>query len=220
MKKETLISIAIVVLLILFHSALNTFFLRIGFSWTLAKALPYLLYIIFGFLISYYVVKYAISKKRLKIIMGLILFVLPFSIGFLLNPIYEGDFSLEGKSAYKNASPSDFNRDGLAVIAIADCPHCLASIEKLKVIKERNPNLNIDFIVCTTKKEYIKNYIQLAGNKLAVRIATNADSLASTAGWKFPTFIEIENKTPKYLWSNDQFGVRAIDKVERDFDSK
>jgi hypothetical protein len=150
----------------------------------------------------------------LKLIIGFIILILPFLIGFVLNPIYEGDFSKQGASIKTNLSSTDFKNDGLMVVTIPDCPFCFGAIEKLKIIKRRNPKLKIDFVVCSKNKQYIKNYIQEINGEFSIRLANNPEDLAKTSGFKFPTFFKVENKKPTYMWSNDQFGVRAIDDFE------
>lgn len=157
------------------------------------------------------------QSRWLKFSLKIVLLILPFSIGFAFHPIYEGDFALKGQKVLTNHSKSDFKKNGLTVVAIVDCPFCFSSISKLKMIKKRNPNIAIDFVVCTKDKNYITNYIKEAEGVFKIRLAENPDSLALIAGWRFPTFIKVENKKPVYLWSNDQFGVRAIDQLESNY---
>jgi hypothetical protein len=114
----------------------------------------------------------------------------------------------------KNASPADFKKDGLMVITIPNCPFCFGSIQKLKLIKRRQPALEIDFVVCANNKEYLQKYKKEINGCFPIRIADNADSLVFTANFRFPAFVLVKNKKPNYVWSNDQFGVRAIDEME------
>ena len=71
------------------------------------------------------------------------------------------------------------------MITIPNCPYCLESIQKLKVLKERNPLMKMEFIVCSDKKSDLTNYKIESKNKFKIK--------------------------PQILWSNSPFGVRAID---------
>ncbi len=180
----------------------------------MSKIIPYALLVLYGVLLLFQIKKTNFSRL-LKFTICFLVLVLPFGIGFVLNPIYEGDFSKNGHEISKNNSPKEFTTDGLMIATIPDCPYCLGSISKLKLLKKRNPKLNIDFVVCTKNKEYIKRYKSEINGAFNLKIAQNADSLATTVGFKFPTFIQVKNKKPVYLWSNDEFGVRAIDDFEQ-----
>lgn len=220
MKKSIVFISFISIIIILLFKKIESTALKSNFSWTFSKILPYSLLLIIGLILFTFIIRINFKNYLVKTIVLTLVIFLPFIIGFALYPIYEGDFSLEGQKVNRNASPSDFKFNGLMVVAIADCPYCFASIEKLKLIKKRNPRLNIDFVVCTNDKKYLDNYIKESKGIFNVRIANNSDSLALTAGWRFPTFIVVKKLKPQYLWSNDQFGVRAIDKLESDYISK
>lgn len=90
----------------------------------------------------------------------------------------------------------------------------MASIEKLKLIKQRNPSIRIQFIVCSESKNDLKPYIQEAEGAFPIVLTSSIDKAAEIAGHRFPTFIQIQSSKTVYKWSNDQFGVRAVDKLE------
>jgi hypothetical protein len=212
--KNKIISLSVLaIILIVLFKKIELISLNIGLSWTVSKLLPYIVLIING-LFLFFQIKKLNFNSILKIISCSIILILPFTIGFSLNPIYEGDFSKEGSSVKTIYSPTDFINDGLTVVTIPDCPFCFGAIEKLKIIKSRNPKLKIDFVVCSTNKQYIKNYIEEIDGKFSIRLANNPEELAKTSGFRFPTFFKVEKKKPIYMWSNDQFGVRAIDEFE------
>lgn len=187
-------------------------------SWTFSKLLPYILLFLCGICFVIDIARFNFKRKATKILVQLLLFITPFGIGFGLHPIYEGDFSKEGQETIVNSSPSDFQHNGLTVVTIPDCPFCFEAIEKLKKIKKRNPSIIIDYVVCVKNKDYVKNYIQEIDGAFSVRTSAHPDSLAKVANFRFPAFIYVKNLKPTYLWSNDQFGVRAIDELESKFD--
>ena len=213
MKIKLFSIVLLTTLSIVFFGKIELLLINTGFSWTFAKLFPYALLILFG-IILYLLSRKAIVRKWVKYCVGFVVFVLPFGVGFIFNPIYEGDFSKQGSSMVKNSSPTDFKKDGLMVITIPGCPFCFGSIQKLKLIKKRQPALEIDFVVCTKNKEYINNYLEEIDGCFPIRMADNSDSLVSTANFRFPSFVLVKNNKPNYVWSNDQFGVRAIDELE------
>lgn len=206
---------------ILFFKQIEQVIFDLGYSWTFSKTFPYVLLIIFGSLLAIYFRKInfiqQITKKWIKICLTLTIFCLPFSIGFYLHPIYEGDFSLNGEKITKNFSPLDFQKDGITVIAIPGCKFCFESIEKLKKIKRRKPSLSINFIVCCKEKQLLNDYKKEINGAFPVLNSKNPMGLANTAKRFFPSFVRVKNSKPIYLWSNDQFGVRAIDLIEKNY---
>lgn len=213
MKKKIVSLSVLALILILLFKKIELISLSIGLSWTVSKLLPYFCLISIGFILFFQIKKLNLKTSQ-KIVFCTLVLILPFTIGFSLNPIYEGDFSKQGNTVKTVYSPTDFKNDGLTVVTIPDCPFCFGAIEKLKIIKRRNPKLQIDFVVCSTNKQYIKNYIKEINGEFSIRLANNPDELAKTSGFKFPTFFKVEKKKPTYKWSNDQFGVRAIDDLE------
>lgn len=216
MKKITfLIAFSLSIVTILFFRELELSTIESGFSWTLAKALPYALLIFIGFVLALLFPKLvSIKKKVLKLGVQLLLLVLPFSIGFALFPIYEGDFSLIGKELKQTKSLENFENADLVVIAIPGCPYCLASIDKLKLIKKRNPSIKIHFVVSTPDQKDLANYLAAAGGMIDVQQSKEIELTSEYAESRYPTFIQIKNNKAVYKWSNDQFGVRAVDKLE------
>ncbi len=213
MRNKLIVLIVSTLLFIIIFKRIELISLNLCLSWTFSKILPYFILCLCGILLFIQFIKINFNKLY-KLIIGFIILILPFIIGFVLNPIYEGDFSKQGTSIKSNFSPTDFKNDGLTVVTIPDCQFCFGAIEKLKIIKKRNPKLKIDFVVCSTKKQYIKNYIKEINGAFSIRLANNPEELAKTSGFKFPTFFKVINKKPTYMWSNDQFGVRAIDDFE------
>jgi hypothetical protein len=217
MRNKFILLIVFTILVISFFKRIELTSLNLGLSWTFSKILPYFILGICGVLLFIQFIKMNFNKF-LKFISGLIILILPFLIGFVLNPIYEGDFSKQGISIKNNFPQTDFKNNGLTVVTIPDCPFCFGAIEKLKIIKRRNPKLKIDFVVCSTNKQDLKNYIKEINGEFSIRLSNNPEELAKTSGFRFPTFYKVEKKKPTYMWSNDQFGVRAIDDFESSTD--
>lgn len=213
MKFKLITLTLITAVTIVFFNDLELMALNSGISWTISKLLPYIFLGILG--LAYFMLLNKLTYKPiLKQSIRSISLVLPFAIGFLLHPIYDGDFSKIGSTIHKNSSKKEFTQNGLAVVTIPDCPYCFGAIQKLKLLKKRNPKLHIEFIVCTSKKEYIENYIKEINGLFQIRLAKNPQELAKTAEFRFPMFFKVEQNKATYKWSNDQFGVRATDDLE------
>ncbi len=200
---------------ILCFNQINEILLNWNFSWTISKITPYILLVIIGILISFEISnKLKSQKKTIKYFILLLVLPSPFIIGFGLNPIYQGDFSKNGDKLKSSRADENFNENGLSVLTIPGCHFCFESIEKLKIIKKRNPNLSIIFIVCSRDKKSLIAYKKEINNAFHLKLSSNPDKLAELAQMRFPVFLRIRDKKPIYRWSNDQFGVRAIDLLE------
>jgi thioredoxin-related protein len=206
-----------------FFTSIEQWVINSNFSWTSAKIAPYLLLVIFGVLIARWLSKFFIYKiisnriKFLRPIVFVVITAIPFVIGFVLNPIYEGDFSKQGTEIQNQESINDFRKVDLAVITIPGCPYCYHSISKLKQLKARNPEMRIKFIVCTSNNEDLKDYIAEGGKEIVVTKTKNTENLSKMTEGKFPTFVMVKNNKAIYSWSNDQFGCLALDQLESEF---
>lgn len=205
---------------IFLFTSIEQWLIQSNFSWTSAKLAPYLLLIILGFLLARWMRKFILFKiisnkiKFVRPIIFVLILAFPFSIGFALNPIYEGDFSKKGIEITADQSISDFKHFDLAVIAIPGCPYCYHCIAKLRQLKARNPEMRIKFIVCTTNNDELKDYKAEGGKDIEVRKAKNIENLQILAEGKFPCFVMIQKNKAVYRWSNDQFGCLAMDELE------
>ena len=199
----------------IFFTSIEEIALKTGMPWTLSKALPYLLLILTGILTSIWFARYLhIKNNGVKAALLLIVLVLPFGTGFILHPIYEGDFSKNGQALNPGSSLEDFKNTDLAVIAIPGCPYCHGSIDDLKKLKERNPSLRVKFIVLSSDPEDLTPYHIQTGDTIEVVNSSQLDSLGKIASYSFPSFVQIRNNKAILKWSNDQFGVRAKDLLE------
>lgn len=188
--------------------------LDFGFSWTMSKVSPYLLMVFIGFLLSILFYKKLVKNKILKISISLIVLFLPFGIYFIFFPIFQGDFSNNGKNITQKIPFENFKSNKLIVVAMAGCPYCFESISDLKILKQRNSKLKIEYVVCTEIADNLIPYKQEINNSFPIRMAKNKDSLGGFVGYRFPSFIYIENSKPKKLWRNDDFGSLAKDYIE------
>lgn len=200
---------------IVFFNQINTFSVNLGFSWTFSKILPYLILLILGMLLLLRIRKFLIFKSQMlvKVVLFGVL-ILPFTIGFILHPIYEGDFSREGTELTAGNSLSQLRNVDLIVLTIPSCPFCHESTRLMSVFQKRNPDLKIKYIVCSGDSESTKELRAFLPESIKIQKAKDLDKLLAISEGKFPTFIKVEKNKAVYKWSNNQFGVRALDWVE------
>jgi thiol-disulfide isomerase/thioredoxin len=134
----------------------------------------------------------------------------------MYSPIYEGDFSNQSKHVRLTGELLT-EKPTLVVITIPNCPFCLGSIQRMKILKKRNPAIQIRYIVCATDTEALTTYKKESGGFFPVELAKDPAKMEQTANYAFPTFILIK-KGQSRSWSNDSFGVLALDEVEKSFD--
>ena len=198
---------------------MESFFLNLGLSFTLSKIVPYILFVILG-LISTLLFLKRMKESRLgkvvKSLIGLVLFILPFLIYFAIHPIYEGDFS---NNSYPVESKVDFPKNKqLTIIALANCPYCIQSIETSKVLKMKNPSIKIEYWVLSTDLKVKLKYQKLVGKTAKVKLmGRESQELSIIAKGSYPTFVLSDQKKATKAWNNDSFGVIAMDEVRQGF---
>ena len=86
----------------------------------------------------------------------------------------------------------------------------------MKTLKGRNPEAEIIYLVCGTEdQEAVEWYKNKGGSDIKVQLADSSHALSQVAHGSFPTFVLAGSKQSKYkVWSNDNFGVFALDEVE------
>jgi hypothetical protein len=192
-------------------NAIQLWLLERNYSWTMAKALPYIFAVIIGILLAYTFAKgFKLKSKVLKFGVVTSLFALPFALVFALNPIYDGDFSSQGVDVASSKVTTD-SKYNLMVITIPDCPFCLESIARLKMIKKQHPEAQILFSVCSSDTSKLELYKEQIAGAFDIELAAQLEESVKLANGSFPTFFRVEKGVPVYKWSNNQFGAGAID---------
>jgi len=198
---------------------MESFLLNIGLSFTLSKVVAYFLFIVLGLILAFVFLrrtKNSRIEKVVKAFIALVLFVAPFLIYFAIHPIYVGDFS---NNSYAVESKIDFPKGKqLTVIALANCPYCIQSIETSKLLKKKSPSMKIEYWVLSTDlKDKIK-YQKLVGKTAKVRLkGRDSQELSVLAKGSYPTFVLSDQKRASKAWNNDSFGVIAMDEVRQGF---
>lgn len=190
-------------------------FIDSGFSFTASKLIPYLITILIGLILVFLVRNRIRFKFRIiNILLKLFIIAIPFIIYFAFYPIYQGDFTNGAERVKRTESTAEISGEKLVVIAIPGCQYCEGAMNTVKLLKNRNPTLEIEYIVCSSDSSAIQNYIELGEGQITVSLAKNGQAMSKLAKGRYPTFVLSEENLPLTRWSNDGFGVRALDQVE------
>ncbi len=206
----------LVLFTIFFFNSINKLALIVVLSWSTSFFLPYFLLLVFG-------VSFALSMKGIlrfmpffiKVLTVFVLSLIPFGIGFALNPIYEGDIALGGRAVKESKMHNSMKDVDLLVITIPNCPFCMESTYKINKLLDRNPSMKISYVICSTEQSAIKQLRQLLHKNISIELAADIQQMVSIAEGFFPCFVKIKEGKAIYKWSNDQFGYFALDKVEQ-----
>jgi thiol-disulfide isomerase/thioredoxin len=199
-------------------NSIERFLLDSGLSWTMSKLLPYILMVFIGLLLVF-ILKRFVAKMKLpvRLLIKLTVLILPFVLYFAVAPIYQGDFSNNSVEISKDDAYKELTGKRLVVLTIPGCPYCLEALGRMKKLKERVPAIEIDYIVCHTDPETMDWYKQEAGDAVNVKMAENIKSMSELAFGVFPTFVLVDGDKTLRTWSNDNFGVSAMDEIELNF---
>lgn len=195
---------------------IDYFFLDLGFSWSLAKATPYFICVLFGLVLVYFFKKIKLEKKWLKVTIRLIAFITPFFIYFSFFPIYEGDFTNQGTQP--KSSILFPQSKSLTVVVLPNCPYCYQSILLMKKIKERNPHIPINYWVSTQDTLPSNTAIlKVLPKDFQVIQRHDIEKLSKLVHGTYPCFLISDNGCVVKLWNNNQIGVSAMDEIENFF---
>ena len=172
--------------------------------------------IILGIILIVLLRKKFAKQRLLKWAFRLTLLVVPFTLYFIYAPIYQGDFSNNVVEVERIDSYAELTGEKLVVISMPNCPFCYLTIDRVLKLKERVPEAEIEYVVCSSilDQGYIDWFQEKGGDKITVRFADSSAALTHLAEGAFPTFILVDGNKPLKKWSNDGFGAAAMDEVE------
>ena len=165
---------------------------------------------IMGFVLVY-TFRNRVQQKLKKWFFMSILAVLPFGIYFSIYPIYNGDFMNH------HFTPEQLcafpNKTTLTVVVLPGCPYCHESINFMNHLIEREPKLNISYLVVAETNSPLIPFRQKLSKRISVIKSTNPKDWIMMSRGGFPCMILSENHKIIHAWENDDFGVRAVDEV-------
>jgi len=199
-------------------NSIEIFLLDSGLSWTMSKLLPYLLMAVIGLMLVILSQRFLAKKKIfVRLLIKLSVLIIPFVFYFAYFPIYKGDFSNNSVVIEKGDAEQELQGRKLVVLSIPNCPYCFSAIGKMIKLKERVPSIEIEYVVCHADPKMMKWYQDKSGDALNVKMADSIKAMMNIASHSFPTFVLVENDKMLRIWSNDNFGVSAMDEVELSF---
>ena len=219
MKKVYSIIITLLIGLLLIPSSYGSirgFLLNMGFSWMLSEWMYYAMLLMLGASLAWTLAQGVNWKSAWKKYIVIVCSVLaPFAIGFAEHPIYEDmlwDLSADMSTV---KTTSDYVDADLVVIAIADCPYCKRAVTELKALHERNPDMRMRMVVCTADSTWLTPYQEGADKSFEVVMASDMDVMATHADGHFPAYVLVREGVPVCRWTNNEWGPRAKDIVEK-----
>lgn len=193
-------------------SPIEQFFIDHHFSYTSSKVIPFIMMFGIGLIVGL-LVKNWMKKRWLKISVLLSFLLLPMSIYFALYPIYEDDFSSHPKQVVWPKELNYLPDSSIVVVTIPNCPYCVASIAMSNRMLERNPNLEITYIVLAYRVEDMVKYKKKANARIAFRMANDYQLYLKYTKGSFPFYLKRQNNQG-LIWSNNEMGPVALDELE------
>ena len=196
-------------------SLIEALLLDLGFSWFWSKLFPYVLFPLIGLGLGLFLLRFI--KHKTVLFKSLILLIFPctmFLLYFAFAPIYQGDFDKQKESYTLKEMGVNMPPKQLTVASIPGCPFCFEAMDKLLVLKKRNPDLHIVYEVITKSEKDLEWYRKKGGDNILVQQAANPQVLSKLSKTGFPTFILTNGRGELFCWSNRHFGCRALDEIE------
>ena len=194
-------------------NSIETFFLSIGFSFTGAKFIPYIILCLLGWFLARFIhrrVKANTSKRWLLALLFIGTFIQPVLIYFAINPIYQGDLV---DLSYKPKSKLRLSQSKhLVVIALPGCKYCTESTELMKGIKPY-AKVPIEYWVLGSDSSDLNSYQALVGSQINCELKPNLSEVLPITEGSFPAYVLIEHGKIIKAWHNDAFGVRALNEL-------
>lgn len=180
----------------------------IGFSHTVAYFVPYILLLLCGWFLSSMTRR--ISRKSFRWVSAVLLFILPILVGFSVNPIYEDAIYVGGRDVRYNsdALSEDYK---ISIVVIPDCPFCKRAIQQSGQILDKPNELAVEVVLCSSDSAATANYTRMLPDGVILKNAQAPDSLAKLIGGSFPAYCARISGDQMRVWSNNEFGPRAMD---------
>ena len=192
---------------------LEFFFLDLGLSWTLSKFLPYVLTCLVGLVLLQVTLKLRLNFW-LRIPIGILLLLLPFSSYFFFYPIYQPDLF---NTAYKPKilPPQKPRQTTLAVVVLPGCPYCMQTTDVMNRLAAQNKHLQICYFLVSEDPISEQLFRKKLDKSIAIQYAKDETRWMLAAEGVFPSYLLFDKKQLKRAWHNTTFGVRALDELRK-----
>lgn len=153
------------------------------------------------------------GSKTIRLSLLSILGILGFGLAFWMHPIYEGDFNSDGKKLQNPNHIKGINGD-FVMIALPDCPYCHEAVGVLNKLQQRNPKMKISIVILSAFKESDKQFRKEAMSTIRIQNAEDLEAITQISEHSFPAFFHLKKGKVTEVWSNDQLGMPALDRIE------
>ena len=200
-------------------NSLESFFLLNDFSWVASRLIPYVLFLLIGLLCSLLIVWKFKFIDHIRILFLISFPLVTLSLYFSFYPIFQGDFSNEKVIFPRNESMVELKENRLIVLSLPGCPYCLESMERMRIVKQRHPEITIEYKVCHGDSSAIRWFQNMYGerykgkNDFNFSLASDTKMTSKLAAGLYPAYV-LTNRSSLTVWSVEQFGMSAIDDVE------
>ncbi len=193
------------------YNSFETILLDLGFSWTLAKYLPFLLALLLGWLFFRWVKRIRMNKWILLPLLALV-FCLPFVTYFFFYPIYQPDLYNQSyrPKTLLNTPPKATT---LAVVVLPGCPYCMQTTEVMNRLAKQNKNIKIAYYMVSEDPSVKQTLRKKLDKRIAIRYTKEATLWMLAAEGVFPSYLLFDHKQLKRAWHNTTFGVLALDEL-------
>jgi hypothetical protein len=194
-------------------NSFELFFLSNDFSWVAARLIPYALFLLFGLLVSAIIVRKFHFKGHVRVLFLLSIPLVSLSVYFAIFPIYQGDFSNASQQFARSAQMKELKTNRLIILSLPGCPYCIESMERMRIVKQRHPNMTIEYKVCHGDSASLLWFKKYGKKEFEYSLASNIKMTSKLAQGLYPSYV-LPNKSFLKVWSVEQFGLSAIDEVE------
>jgi hypothetical protein len=193
------------------NNAIETFLLDLGFSWTLAKYLPFMICLILGFLLFKIWIKIKL-RLWLKLIVLTLVCSMPFGLYFFFYPIYQPD--VLNTTYIPKMLPDDIpTRTTLAVVVLPGCPYCTQTTAVMNRLASQNKKLHIKYYLVSDDPEALRYLRKRLDPRIDIVHDGQAPLWMLAAEGVFPSYLLFDHKQLKRAWHNTTFGVLALDEL-------
>ncbi len=187
------------------------FLLNIGFSWTLAKYIPFVICLILGLLLFRIWIKIKLSLWFKLIALALVC-SMPFGLYFFFYPIYQPDLYNQTyvPKTLPNKPPS---KTTLAVVVLPGCPYCSQTTAVMNRLAGQNKHLKIKYYLVSDDPEARRYFRKRLDPRIDIASDDQAPLWMLAAEGVFPSYLLFDHKQLKRAWHNTTFGVLALDEL-------
>jgi len=193
------------------HDIVVTIFLEIGLSHTGAYFSPYVILLICGVVMT--TLSKRIARRSLRVFAAFLLLIVPFLTGFAIHPIYEDAIYIGGTEyGYHHDALSENHK--FSIIVIPDCPFCKMAIQQSGRFVSVEENSFVEVVLCSSDSAATAKYKNILPKGVQLRNASDPDSVAVYTVGSFPAYCARISDDKMRVWSNNEFGPRALDCIE------